>query len=104
MNLVDSVSVLDKVVGVVEEIEGLRLKLKLLAFADFEIARQANVDSLQPRAVQGIQADAGRGTCAIDAAGGSCGVLVEGGVVEIVIGVFAGMAVEVVHAVPNKPA
>ena len=68
----------------VEQIEGLRLELQLHAFADRKTARQPNVDSLQPWAVERIDADAGSGSGTVDAAGGGGGVLVEGGVVQIV--------------------
>src|SRR5208282_3853904 len=55
--LVDPVAVLHVIIRVVEQIERLRLKFQFLAFADLKAARQPNVDPLQPRAVEGIQAD-----------------------------------------------
>jgi len=42
------------VVGVVEQIERLRLKFQFLAFPDFKTACQSNVDPLQPGTIKRI--------------------------------------------------
>jgi hypothetical protein len=61
LQLVNPVAVLHVVVGVVEQIEHLRLKLQLLAFLDGKTAGQSNIDPFQPRTIERIQADPGVG-------------------------------------------
>ena len=85
LQLVDPVAILHVVVGVVEQIERLRLQLQHFAFPERKTAGQPNVNPLQPRAVERIQSNSRRRASAIDAPRGVCGVLVEGGVVQVVI-------------------
>jgi hypothetical protein len=64
-------------VGVVEQIEHLRLQLQFLGFPDRKTAGQRNVDPIQPGTVERIQADSRRRPSAIDARRGVRGVFAE---------------------------
>ena len=86
LQLVDPVAVLHVIVGVVEQIERLHLKLQFFAFLDRETAGQSDVDPFQPRPIERIQADSRRGATAIDTRRGVRGAFVKGGVVQVSIG------------------
>jgi hypothetical protein len=52
LQLVDAIAVLDVIICMVEQIEGLYLEFQILAFADYKTACQSDVDAFQPRTVK----------------------------------------------------
>src|ERR1700730_17785539 len=75
-------SVLDVVVGVIRDVEDLRLKGNYVALGEVEAAGQSEVDLLRPRSVERIQSGKRARAAGINTESGVWRTLQRGGVVD----------------------